>query len=316
MAEKIILHALENNEGFMVLTGEAGLGKTLLLRLLLAELRGVKVPAVVLSPAVTPVGLLHLLLGELEVPCSGEESEAILFQRFQDTAIRHAQEGREIFIVVDEAQNMPVATLEQLRMLSNMETGSRKLMQILLIGQEQLEETLRDQRLAQLMQRVVVHERLRPLSRRETEQYVGFRLGRAGRGDIGLSRGAVRLLHGASGGVPRLINKIMDRVLLLASAETPARIRRRHVRDAVATLARQDITLRQGRRAPAAVLLGAVTLFWLLASFMLPGVAMGARRLPPVDGMVAFPGPLADYGASSALWGGFLPPGHGCGEEE
>lgn len=276
MAERIIAYALEENEGFMVLTGAAGLGKTLLLQLLLAGLREEKVPALIVSSAVSPLGLLQLLLGELGVPFEESASEAVLFQRFQETVLDYAQEGLDILIVVDEAQNMSIVTLEQLRMLSNIETGSRKLLQILLIGQENLEETLRDKRLAQLVQRIVIHEHLRPLTRNETERYVEFRLKRAGRQDIRLTRGAVRLLQGVSDGVPRMINKIMDRALLLAGDRCPACIRRQHVRNAVVSMKRQQGCRSRWRRLPvtafSAVVLLSLVLFFMAKPLSITGI--------------------------------------------
>lgn len=235
-AEKILNHAVANGEGFMVLTGQAGLGKTLLLRRLLENFGEDKVPILILSPAVTPVGLLQLLLGEMDVSFASESSHAVLLQLFQDTVLALAKNQRELFIIVDEAQNMPVETLEQLRMLSNLETGQRKLMQILLIGQTELEDVLTDPGLGQLVQRIVIHERLEPLSREQISRYVSFRLNKAGRGDIVLSPGACRKLYRTSRGIPRLINRIMDRTLLLASVDRVTVLSSRHVASAVATM--------------------------------------------------------------------------------
>ena len=141
-AEKILLHAIANGEGFMVLTGRAGLGKTLLLRRILESFDEQKIPILILSPAVDPIGLLQLLLGEMDVAYDPKDSLAILLQLFQNHVLQMAEQQQELFIIVDEAQNMQVQTLEQLRMLSNLETGSRKLMQILLIGQTEMEAVL------------------------------------------------------------------------------------------------------------------------------------------------------------------------------
>lgn len=235
-AEKILQHAIGSGEGFMVLTGQAGLGKTLLLRRLLENFDEQKIPILILSPTVDPKGLLQLLLGEMNIAYQPEDSLANLLQLFQNRVLQLAEQQQELFIIIDEAQNMQVPTLEQLRMLSNLETGSRKLMQILLIGQTELEEVLKNPGLGQLVQRIVVHEKLEPLNRQQISQYVHYRLGKAGRGDICLTRGAGKVLAVGSQGVPRLINRIMDRSLLLASVNQATVLTKKHVQNGISTM--------------------------------------------------------------------------------
>ena len=235
-AGKILSHAIANGEGFMVLTGRAGLGKTLLLRRILEGLDDRKVPLLILSPAVDATGLLQLLLGEVGLDFTEQTSTAQLLQIFQNHVLKMAQEDRELFIIVDEAQNMPLQTLEQLRMLSNLETGKRKLMQILLIGQTGLDKTLTDPKLGQLAQRIVVHERLQPLNLTQIARYVEYRLKRAGGNNIKLSLSGCKLLLKASQGIPRLINRIMDRTLLLASLDSTRNLSKRHVKTAITTM--------------------------------------------------------------------------------
>ncbi len=267
-AERILLHAIANGEGFMVLTGKAGLGKTLLLRRILESFDERKIPILILSPSVDPIGLLQLLLGEMNVAYDTRDSLAILLQLFQNHVLQMAQQKKELFIIVDEVQNMQVQTLEQLRMLSNLETGSRKLMQILLIGQTEMEAVLTQPGLGQLVQRIVVHERLEPLSLAQISLYVGYRLNKAGRGDIRLTKGACKALHLGSRGIPRLINRIMDRTLLLASVEQVTVLTNRHVRSAISTM--QDIKMarRSGFSAKISVTIGAaLVVAALLASF-------------------------------------------------
>lgn len=235
-AGKILTHAIANGEGFMVLTGRAGLGKTLLLRRILEDLDDRKVPLLILSPAVDATGLLQLLLGEVGLDFTEQTSTAQLLQIFQNHVLTMAEENRELFIIVDEAQNMPLQTLEQLRMLSNLETGKRKLMQILLIGQTGLDKTLSDPKLGQLTQRIVVHERLQPLNLSQISKYVEYRLKRAGGDNINLSLPGCRLLLKASQGIPRLINRIMDRTLLLASLDSTRNLSKQHVKTAITTM--------------------------------------------------------------------------------
>lgn len=235
-AGKILSHAIANGEGFMVLTGRAGLGKTLLLRRILEHLDPRKVPVLILSPAVDASGLLQLLLGEVGLDFNEQMSAAQMLQIFQNHVLKMAGEERELFIIVDEAQNMPLQTLEQLRMLSNLETGKRKLMQILLIGQTGLETILNDPKLGQLAQRIVVHERLQPLNLAQVARYVEYRLRRAGGENINLSAAGCRLLRSASWGIPRLINRIMDRTLLLASLDSTRDLSKSHVKTAITTM--------------------------------------------------------------------------------
>lgn len=244
-AGKILSHAIDNGEGFMVLTGRAGLGKTLLLRRILEELDESKVPVLILSPAIDAQGLLQLLLGEVGIEFTEQTSIAQLLQVFQNHVLKMAGENRELFIIVDEAQNMPLQTLEQLRMLSNLETGKRKLMQILLIGQTGLETTLSDPKLRQLAQRIVVHERLQPLDLKQITRYVNYRIKRAGGDNIKLSLPGCKLLLKASQGIPRLINRIMDRTLLLASLDSTNHLSKRHVKTAIATM--KDINSARSR---------------------------------------------------------------------
>ncbi len=234
---QVLKFAIERGEGFMVLTGHAGTGKTLLLRLLLQELPGEKLPAVVVTPAVTPEGLVALLLEDLGkgVEHTGLDM-AILLKRFQDALLELAATGRELLVVVDEAQDLPRDTLEQLRLLSNIELDNRKIIQILLLGQTELNDVLSDPSLGQLNQRIVINETLLPLSPEETREYINFRLARAGRADLEISPGVVSLIHGATGGVPRMINRLMDRALLMAAARGRQSVRKEDVSEAEKTL--------------------------------------------------------------------------------
>lgn len=266
-AEKILAHAIAGGEGFMVLTGMAGLGKTLLLRRLLENFDDNKIPILILSPAVEPLGLLQLLHGELGLPSPPEYSLASLLQTFQHNLLQLAEKQQELFIIIDEAQNMPIETLEQLRMLSNLETGKKKLMQILLVGQTELEEVLTNKRLGQLVQRIVVHEKLQPLNREQIAHYVSFRLSKAGRADIFLSKSGCKLLAKSSKGIPRLINRIMDRTLLLASVENTSHITHHHIQAAIATM--QDISPVSKSRTGVALTVASIVVLSLALAYLI-----------------------------------------------
>ncbi len=278
-AEKIITHAILSGEGFMVLSGQAGLGKTLLLRRILRNTAHRKLPVIILSPNVDSAGLLHLLLNAIGVRHPHNGNLALLVQLFQKATLKMVQsQPRDLFIVIDEAQNMPLETLEQLRMLSNLETSRRKLMQIILVGQIELETLLADRRLGQLAQRIVAHERLEPLNLDDVSHYVSYRLHRAGRPDLRLTPAAEKLLQRASRGIPRLINRIMDRTLLLAALEQPERFEKRHITEALKSISNltwkpsPPVWLWKALAAVAGVILLAAATWYLSSVFSLPAL--------------------------------------------
>ena len=235
-AKEVLKYAIENNEGFMVLSGHAGSGKTLLLRLLLEEMAEDKHSVLIINPVLTPAALLHQILLELGFNLDIAKGEADLMTAFQKILLCLATKNKDLLIIIDEAQNMPLPTLEYLRMLSNIETNRKKLLQILLTGQPELDILLEDEKLAQLSQRIVVHEKIRPLSAKETIEYVNYRLAKAGRGDIGLTWFAKRALYRFTGGIPRLINRLMDRTLLMACSDYDKNLYRKHINKAQETL--------------------------------------------------------------------------------
>ena len=220
----------------MVLSGQAGAGKTLLLRLLLKEMEEDKHSVLIINPVLTPAALLHQILLELGFNLDIAKGESNLMTAFQKILLRLAAKNKDLLIIIDEAQNMPLATLEYLRMLSNIETNRKKLLQILLTGQPELDTLLEDEKLAQLSQRIVVHEKIRPLSAKETVEYINYRLAKAGRGDIGLTWFAQRALYRLTGGIPRLINRLMDRTLLMACSDYDKKLSQKHIYSAERTL--------------------------------------------------------------------------------
>ncbi len=236
-AMEVLAFALKRGEGFMVLTGEAGTGKSLLLRRLLDVMPDRKATAVIIAPPLSPVGVLELLLKEISPSQASMKGDAaFLLKELERAVLELAEAGRELVVIIDEAQNLPAETIEQLRLLSNIELSREKLVQILLVGQPELEGLLRSPSLGQLMQRITVHERLRPLNMDEMRDYVKFRLTTAGRGDISIAPAAFREIYRYSRGIPRLINKLMDRVLLRAAAQGGGKITSGLVKDALSTL--------------------------------------------------------------------------------
>jgi general secretion pathway protein A len=200
--------------GFILITGEVGTGKTTLARYFLGRLPRKTATAVVLYPALSAVELLRTILDDLHVTPTGSslKDHVDALHRFLLAA---RAEGRDVVLLIDEAQDLSPEVLEQVRLLSNLETDTEKLIQIVLMGQSELRALLARPELRQLAQRVTARYHLEPLSRAETAEYVRHRLAVAGGdGKVAFTAGALEAVHQLAGGIPRLINSICDRTLL------------------------------------------------------------------------------------------------------
>ncbi len=221
-------YILESEEGFAVVIGEPGTGKTLTVRKFIEELPPSVRYAYILFPNLSPEELFEAVLEDLGVPATGGTKNR-LFSTLRDYLIETRREGGKVLIVVDEAQNLPTETLEELRILSNLETDSMKLLQIILLGQPELEEKLDSPKLRQLRQRITVLVRLRNFTYEETRAYVDFRIAKAGSGNVRLHPGVYRKLYRYSLGIPRVINILMERSLMAAFVEESREIKPSHV---------------------------------------------------------------------------------------
>jgi general secretion pathway protein A len=231
-----LLYGINEAGGFIQLTGEVGTGKTTVVRTLLDQLPAHADVAVILNPRVTPLEFLLAICEELGVFVRDEDENSvkalvdILNRRLLDA---HAK-GRRVVVVVDEAQNLSAETLEQVRLLTNLETATQKLLQIILIGQPELREVLARNELRQLSQRITGRYHLDPLSRDESAAYVRHRLKIAAATVEVFSATALREVHRLSHGIPRVINVICDRALLAGYTRDQHRIGPSLVRHAAA----------------------------------------------------------------------------------
>jgi len=237
-ALNVMLVALRSGEGFVKVTGEVGTGKTLLCRKLINTLcadaagDGV-VTAYVHNPYLDPAGLLAEVAEELSVDLAGCESRHELLRRITGRLVELHRGGRRVVLCLDEVQAMPVETLETLRLLTNLETEKRKLLQVVLFGQPELDRLLAAPSVRQLRQRITYAYRLLPMNRVGLDAYVAHRLTVAGRAAPLFDRAALDVVHRASGGVPRLVNILCHKALLAAFGKGRGRVGRDAARAAV-----------------------------------------------------------------------------------
>jgi MSHA biogenesis protein MshM len=229
-----LLVATDAGEGFIKITGEVGTGKTLLCRRFLSTLDERHVTGYIPNPSLEPRALMAALAEELHLPIDAGADQHHVLKQVNHALLDFARDGRRVVICLDEAQAIPLETLEALRLLSNLETEKRKLLQVVLFGQPELDQKLAHQSVRQLRQRITFQHRLGALTRRELELYLAHRLRIGGyTGHRLFTPGAVGLLYRASRGVPRLVNVIANKALLLVYAEGGYEARKRHVRLAV-----------------------------------------------------------------------------------
>jgi MSHA biogenesis protein MshM len=225
-----LLVAVKNGEGFIKITGEVGTGKTLLCRKFLATLDDNFVSAYIPNPYLEPRTLLLALAGELGVDLSKETDQHHLIKGLTQALLQFAEQNKSVVLCLDEAQAMPLESLEALRLLTNLETEKRKLLQVVLFGQPELDEKLGQESVRQLRQRITFQARLGELGREELDYYLAHRLRVAGYlGNRLFTERAVGVLHRASRGVPRLVNVISHKAMLLAFGEGVPQVLPHHV---------------------------------------------------------------------------------------
>ncbi|MCF6289426.1 MAG: AAA family ATPase [Desulfobacterales bacterium] len=263
---RVVRYGIRQGEGFIIITGEVGTGKTLLLRMLLAEFRAEfkdeYETALILSPLLSPAELLQAILVDVgrETAAASDNMESLL-RELNGYLFALASDNRRLAVIIDEAQNLPDETIEQLRLLSNFESDRQKWLQIILVGQPELRHKLRQPNLRQLLQRITIIETLPALTPEETVSYVNFRLARAGRDNLVMGRRARQRLWRLTNGVPRRINRLAARALLVAFSRHSPRLTASIFSQADASLALdQKGTPRFNRSRRGLLLAGAVSL--------------------------------------------------------
>lgn len=221
-------YGIAARKGFVVMTGEVGTGKTTLLKTVLSSFAEQRIStAFVFNPRLDVLDFLEFVLADFGIPCASRTKSGMLLQ-LNSWLIERFRGGELCAIVIDEAQNLSWELLEEIRLLTNLETASEKLVQIVLSGQPELEEKLRNPSVRQLRQRIALWCKTRPLTADETQAYIAKRLHIAGARQTVFSPEAVQVVHRCSKGIPRLINLVCEHALIAAYVEqtkpVPARI--------------------------------------------------------------------------------------------
>jgi len=231
-----LLYGIRERKGFVQLTGEVGAGKTTLCRALLEQLDTRFSTALIMNPVMSGDELMKAIATEFGLEVKGKDRLETV-AAISDFLLKQTLAGKETVLIVDEAQNLTEDLLEQVRLISNIETDDRKLLQIVLMGQPELRERLNSPRLKQLRQRITVRYHLNALTRGEVGQYIQHRLALAGsNGALAFTGPAVWRVFGYSKGVPRLVNAVCDKALLAGFVERSHRVNYRMVGRAIREL--------------------------------------------------------------------------------
>ena len=288
-----LIYAITQGEGIVKVTGEVGTGKTMLCSMLQSRLPAQVATVYLANPSVSPEEILHAIAFEMQLDIDRSASRLVVMHAIQAYLLERHAEGRRVVLFVEESQGMPLATLEEIRLLSNLETKSDKLLQIVLFGQPELDDNLRENQIRQLKERITHSFRLEPLTAQETREYLMFRLRAAGyRGPDLFTDAIVREIARISGGLTRRINLITDKALLAAFSENTHSIRQKHIDAAV-----RDSEFAQKHLPPSArphLLQGLVLLGVGMAAGAALYAVLGAGG-KPVAGE-----PAANQGASAA----------------
>ncbi len=252
-----LLYAIDTRAGFIELSGEVGTGKTTIIRTLLEQLPPeTHRSAFIFNPTLSPLGLLQEINREFSLPSTSTETHE-LHKELNGFLLRENSAGHTVVLVIDEAQNLAPEVLEQVRLISNLETAQAKLIQIVLVGQPELKSLLAREELRQLAQRITVRYHLRPMEFSDVHTYIRHRIKVAAKGSepVTFTPGAVKRICRFSGGLPRLINAACDRSLLLAYTGESREITAAMAANSIADVMKEVQTRRYGLRHAAIVAL-------------------------------------------------------------
>ncbi|MFC1505153.1 AAA family ATPase [Thermodesulfobacteriota bacterium] len=290
--EEVLAHltyAVRHGDGFVEVTGEVGTGKTTLCRVFVENLDPATEAAYVFNPKLDAVQLLQTINSEFGIDATADTCKDLI-DTLNVFLMSQRASDRKVMLIIDEAQNLKTEVLEQLRLLSNLETTQDKLLQIILVGQPELSEMLDSYELRQLRQRISLSCRLMPLNKTETRAYIRHRIQIASRkSDDLFSSAAVRAIHRYSGGIPRLINIVCDRALLTAYGRNCRKITGRIARAAIKELARRGKQKLSYRWLTAILPIAAAGLA-IIGVFLYPGTAnIDGGRLPEQPEIASLP---------------------------
>jgi type II secretory pathway predicted ATPase ExeA/septal ring-binding cell division protein DamX len=286
-----LIYAIGQGEGIVKVTGEVGTGKTMLCNMLQSRLPPDIETVYLAHPSVSPEEILHAIAFELQLKVARDANRMEVMQALYSYLLeRHAQ-NKQVVIFVEESQNMPIATLEEVRLLSNLETGKHKLLQIVLFGQPELDENLRQPHIRQLRERITHSFALPPLSAHEIGEYLMFRMRAVGyRGPDLFSAPVVKRIAQASAGLTRRINLIADKALLAAFSENTHTVQPKHVAAAIrdSEFARDAATVWDSRKrwllVAATVLLACgAAFYWTMRQAAAPSPVSQSRSPAPND---------------------------------
>lgn len=254
-----LVYAIQRGEGIVKVVGEVGSGKTMLCRMLQLELPKSVEIVYIANPSVSPEDILFVIAHELSLQVTRESSKHEVMHLLQDYLLQRHMENKQVVLFIEEAQGMPIETLEEIRLLSNLETDQHKLLQIILFGQPELDDNLAQKSIRQLRERITHNFRLEPLTLDEIHNYLNFRMREVGyTGPELINRNLAKKVEQYSGGLLRRINIIADKILLSAFAEGTHDLNSKHVTAAVDDSGFDHETPRRGN-----------ALWWLLSIILL-----------------------------------------------
>lgn len=263
-------YLIHSNEPFAVLTGEPGTGKTITIKKFINELPVNIVSAYILFPNLTPEELFMAILEDFDIHVDKSLTKNALFAKLRDFLIEIGSEGKKAVIIIDEAQNLPNETLEELRLLSNLETEKDKLLKIILAGQPELDEKLNEESLRQLKQRVTLYVKLDNIKQEDIKNYIYSHLEKAGKSYVKIHSGVVKRIAKITKGNPRLINTLMERTIIAAFLDNSHTITENHLISALSSVNNVMATVhkRNGGKAKPFIITAVIVCLAVLAGFL------------------------------------------------